>query len=140
MLPCSFVFNVLVLPVFFTSASSSIAGLPFSRNPPPLYNAALYVDKVLSSEPIIAAYVNTLSCKKLVIPFPIYKRIEKTVVFVNKQSDRKSKKFISSYFEFHTGFLNERGSLMYMKSTLYENFRAIKKRCEIRRLNRFSAT
>ena len=34
MLPCSFVFNVLVLPVFFTSASSSIAGLPFS--PPSL--------------------------------------------------------------------------------------------------------
>ncbi len=137
MLPCSFVFNVLVLPVFFTSASSSIAGLPFS---PPLYNAALYVDKVLSSEPNIAAYVNTFPFKKRVIPFPIVKRIEKMVVFVNKQSQRKFKKFITSYFEFHTGFLNERGSLMYMKSTLYENFRAIKKRCRILRHNHFSAT
>ena len=106
MLPCSFVYDVLVLPVFFTSASSSIAGLPFSRNPPSLYNAALYVDKVLSSEPIIAAYVNTLSCKKLVIPFPIFERIEKMVVFVNKQSRRKSKKFISSYFESYAGYRN----------------------------------
>ena len=88
---------------FCICASSSIAGLPFS---PPLYNAALYVDKVLSSEPIIAAYVITLLSKKIVIPFPIFKRIEKMVVFVNKQSRRKSKKFISSYFESYAGYRN----------------------------------
>ena len=96
-------FNVLVLPVFFTSASSSATGLPFS---PPLYNAALYVDKVLSSEPIIVAYVITLLSKKIVIPFPIFKRIEKMVFFVNKQSRGKFKKFISSQFESYAGFRN----------------------------------
>ena len=110
---------------FFTSASSSIAGLPFS---PPLYNAALYVDKVLSSEPIIAAYVNTLSCKKLVIPFPIVKRIEKMVFFVNKQSRGKSKKFISSYFESYLGSEMNRRYLMVLKSNLFEEFRSRKKR------------
>ncbi len=110
---------------FCICASSSATGL-LALASPPLYNAALYVDKVLSSEPIIAAYVNTFSFKKIVIPFPIVKRIEKMVVFVNKQFREKSKKFITSYFEFHAGFLNERGSLMYMKSTLYKNFRARK--------------
>ena len=107
MLPCSFVFNVLVLPVFLYLCFVVYSRAPLFSQHPPLYNAALYVDKVLSSEPIIAAYVNTLSCKKLVIPFPIFKRIEKMVVFVNKQSRRKSKKFISSYFESYAGFRNE---------------------------------
>ena len=96
MLPCSFIFNVLVLPVFLYLCFVVYSRAPmFSHHPPP-YNAALYVDKVLSSEPIIAAYVNTLSCKKTVIPFPIFKRIEKMVIFVNKQSWWKSKKIIPS--------------------------------------------
>ena len=45
-------------------------GFSFSHHPP-LFNAALYVDKVLSSEPNIAAYVDTFPSKKIVIPFPI---------------------------------------------------------------------
>jgi len=41
---------------------------------------------------IFAAYVNTFLLQKIAIPFPISQRIEKKILFVNKQSKGKLKK------------------------------------------------
>ena len=61
------------------------------------------------------------------------KRIEKMILFVNKQSQGKSKKIISSQFEFSPVFRNGIKGLTILKSNLYEKLRVIKKRREIYR-------
>ncbi|MCE2452528.1 MAG: hypothetical protein J4F48_06745, partial [Nitrospinae bacterium] len=91
-------------------------GLPALASPP-LFNAAPYVDKFLSSDLIIAAYVHTIPLKKIVIPFPISQRIEKMVFFVNKQSRGKFKNIFLPWFDICAGSRDGIEALTFSKST-----------------------
>ncbi len=77
--------------------------------------------------------LNTFPLKKTVISFPISQRIEKMILFVNKQSQGKSKKIISSEFESSPILRSGAKGLTILKSSLYEKFRVIKKRRKIYR-------
>ncbi len=104
MLPRSIMFNVVFCQVFllctstfslyfyFTSASSSNNRAPSSLASPPLFDVTLRDDKVLSSEPDIKPLICSFHYKIQLEHSPFTKRIEKIILFVNKQYPRKSKK------------------------------------------------
>ena len=133
MLPSSFMFYVLDLSMFphlcfVVCNRASISHHPLSsmlpRTSTRFYRANRY----------FVACVNTFPLKKTVISFPISQRIEKMVFFVNKQSQGKSKKIISSQFEFPPIYRNGSKGLTIVKSNFYEKMSVRKKRREIHRL------
>ena len=126
MLPSFFVFNIFgFVNGVCIRTSSSATGLPAPASPP-LLNAAPYVDKVLSSEPVFAAYVDNSLSEKTIIPFPISPKNRKDDPLCQQTIPREIQKPISLQYEPAPVFQNGIKGLTIPKSNLYETFRVKK--------------